>query len=65
MTTKQKWTWKINQHCYFCQREEWDNPNIPLRKNPLLGCDTILSKKDGKLVAVLICEGCYNKEVKK
>lgn len=57
------WNWKINLHCFFCQREEYENDNIPLGKNPLKPCDTIMVEKEGKLTAVLICEECYKKEV--
>jgi len=48
------WKWKINLHCFVCgygEREIFDHDE----------CATVFFKKDGKLIAGLICESCFNK----
>jgi hypothetical protein len=60
MNKKTKWNWKINLRCGICQEKDEDY----YRGNPLGNskpCDTMLIERNGKLIADLICEDCFNK----
>lgn len=57
--TFHKWSWKINLRCCFCQSKEDYYKESPLGRSK--GVMPIFVEVNNKLVAVLICEDCFNK----